>query len=208
MFVKTGRRVPAQERSKQRVERILDAAAQVFAEDGYDAATMEKIAERAETSIGSIYQFFPNKLAVFSALARRYHETLRRFFDELLEGPLLERPWPEVLDASIDAMTAWSENDPAYRAVWKGLAFTSQVIEEGEAINKEFAERLRTILAKKLPNLPAQKRPVVATMIVEILSAMMITGARRSPKEAKQLMTETKTLLRRYLEPFEAQGTR
>ena len=69
MFVKKrpeiDRRVPTQERARRRVARILDAAALVFAEQGFEAATMEDIAARAETSIGSIYQFFPNKLAIF-----------------------------------------------------------------------------------------------------------------------------------------------
>jgi hypothetical protein len=46
-------------------------------------------------------------------------------------------------------------------------------------------------------------RPVVATMMVEILTAMLIVSARR-PAEAKALMTETKALLRRYLAPYEA----
>ena len=86
------RRVPTQERAKQRVSRIIDAAAYVFAEEGFEAATMEGIAARAETSIGSIYQFFPNKLALFDALARHYHDKLRMFFDVLLGGPLLEQP--------------------------------------------------------------------------------------------------------------------
>src|SRR5689334_114565 len=100
-----GRRVPTQERAKKRVERILDAAAFVFAEQGYEAATMEDIAARAETSIGSIYQFFPNKLSLFTALTRHYHEKVRVFLDLLLAGPLLERPWAEILEAGIDALS-------------------------------------------------------------------------------------------------------
>src|SRR5688572_23230842 len=89
----TSRRVPSQERSRQRVERILESAAHVFAAHGYDAATMEAIALHAETSIGSIYQFYPNKRAVFRGLLGRYHEALKSWFDALLESPLLDLPW-------------------------------------------------------------------------------------------------------------------
>jgi len=196
------RRVPTQERSKKRVERIIDAAAHVFAEEGYDAATMEGIAERAETSIGSIYQFFPNKLSLFTALARHYHAKLRAFFDMLLGGPLLEQPWGDILDAGIDALVAFHEQEPGFRAVWVGLHLTEQVVAEGEAINREFAQRIEAVLAAKLHGLPPKMRPVVATMMVEVLTAMLIVAARR-PAEAKVLMAETKTLLRRYLAPYE-----
>lgn len=198
-----GRRVPAQERSKQRVERILESAAHVFAEAGYEAATMEAIAERAETSIGSIYQFFPNKLAVFHALARRYLDRVRELMDVMTQGPLLTHAtWPEILDASIDAWSEFHENDPGFHAVWVGLHLTEEVISEGEALNRELSRRLEAILAQKLPHLPARMRPIAATMIVEVFGAMLVVSARR-PADRRAMLRETKLMLRRYLEPYE-----
>jgi AcrR family transcriptional regulator len=200
--VDPARRVPMQERAKKRVERIIDAASHVFAEQGYEATTMEGIAARAETSIGSIYQFFPNKLSLLDALARHYHEKLRSFFDLLLGGPLIDQPWADILDTGIDAFAQFHQDEPGFRAVWVSLHLTAEVITEGEAINREFAKRIEAVLAQKLHGLPAKQRPVVATMMVEILTAMLIVSARR-PAEAKALMTETKTLLKRYLAPFD-----
>src|SRR3954454_13961534 len=136
------RRVPTQERSKKRVQKIVDAASLVFAEEGYEAATMEGIAARAETSIGSIYQFFPNKLSLFNALARHYHDKLRVFFDMLLARPLIEQPWADILDSGIDALMLFHAQEPGFRAVWVGLHLTEQVITEGEAINRDFAQRI------------------------------------------------------------------
>ena len=204
MFVKGGenRRVPLQERSKKRVERILDAAAHVFADEGYDAATMEGIAARAETSIGSIYQFFPNKLAVFNALAQSYHERLRLFFDALLTGPVLELPWPQLLDGGIDAFNAFHAKEPAFRAVWVSMHFTAESVAEGEAITREFAKRIEAILAAKLPAVPKAQRPAMATMVVEVLTAILIVCARR-PDEAEPLVRETKAMLHRYLAAYE-----
>ncbi|NJL20864.1 MAG: helix-turn-helix transcriptional regulator [Leptolyngbyaceae cyanobacterium SM1_3_5] len=51
------RRLPQQSRSQQRVAQILAAAAQVFAEVGYEAASTTMIAERGKTSVGSLYRF-------------------------------------------------------------------------------------------------------------------------------------------------------
>jgi AcrR family transcriptional regulator len=71
------RRRPVQERSRRTVGRILDAAAHVFAERGY-AATTNQVAEVAGVSIGSLYQYFPDKDALLVALHERHLDTVRR----------------------------------------------------------------------------------------------------------------------------------
>jgi AcrR family transcriptional regulator len=67
-----GARLPKRERGKQRVAALLQAAAAVFAEKGYDAATMTEIAARAGAPIGSLYQFFPAKEALADTLVKSY----------------------------------------------------------------------------------------------------------------------------------------
>jgi AcrR family transcriptional regulator len=73
-------RLPKQARSRERFDRILDAAAALFAEVGYDAVTADEIAARADTSVGGLYRFFPDKLAIFHALADRYFNQLQKLF--------------------------------------------------------------------------------------------------------------------------------
>src|SRR5579864_6425595 len=65
-------RAPKRERGKQRVAALLEAAAAVFAEKGYEAATMTEIAARARAPIGSLYQFFPAKEALADTLVQSY----------------------------------------------------------------------------------------------------------------------------------------
>lgn len=65
-------RRPQQERGQRRVEAILDAAAAIVAEEGAPAVTMHAIARRSETTIGSLYHFFPDRDAVFAALLERH----------------------------------------------------------------------------------------------------------------------------------------
>ena len=66
------RKLPKQARSQQRVDTILDTAAQLFEEVGYESATTNEIALRAGVPIGSLYQFFTNKDAILNALVERY----------------------------------------------------------------------------------------------------------------------------------------
>src|SRR5689334_13934961 len=102
------RRVPAQARSRERLERILDAAEEELGEVGYDGATMQSIAERAGTSIGSVYQFFPNKKVLIGAITERYLAAVRGLFETILTPEALMRPWSEVLDGAIEALFAFS----------------------------------------------------------------------------------------------------
>ncbi len=67
------RKLPVQERSRATVEAILEAAAQVLEQQGYAASTTNAIAKRAGVSIGSLYEYFPDKNAVFAALKEKLH---------------------------------------------------------------------------------------------------------------------------------------
>ncbi|MCU0491986.1 MAG: TetR/AcrR family transcriptional regulator [Chloroflexaceae bacterium] len=69
---KDRRKMPSQERSRFTVEAILDAAVQVFERHGYAAGTTARIAERAGVSVGSLYQYFPNKDAILVALVDQH----------------------------------------------------------------------------------------------------------------------------------------
>ena len=70
------RRVPVQGRSVARVQRMLDACAELVDEVGYEGLTTTLLAERAEVAIGSVYQFFPDKRAIVQALTLRTMEAL------------------------------------------------------------------------------------------------------------------------------------
>ncbi|WP_245850107.1 TetR/AcrR family transcriptional regulator [Mycobacterium angelicum] len=85
------RKQPKQERAAETRQRILDAAAHVFAEHGYAAGTTNRIAERAGVSIGSLYQYFPNKDAVLRALMDAHVDAGVRLLGERLSAGLPPR---------------------------------------------------------------------------------------------------------------------
>ncbi len=196
------RRIPLQERSQKRVERILAAAAELFVEMGYDATTTEAIAERAGTSIGSLYQFFPNKLALFDAISAQYLEGSKTLYDELLTPEAVDTPWESLLDRMLDAFADFHRTSVAFRAVWVNWKLSPEFIAAGEMLNQEFARRIELVLAKQATNLAKKDRAVVATMLVEITSAMLLVVVRRDKETGDRLLAETKTILRRYLAPY------
>lgn len=90
------RKKPAQQRSQQLVETLLEAAGQVIAERGLAATNTRLIAERAGISVGSLYQYFEDKDAVVAALMLRLTEDLNRMIEEEL---------PKLLDTDVRATT-------------------------------------------------------------------------------------------------------
>jgi AcrR family transcriptional regulator len=77
------RKRPSQERSRELVEWIVEAAARVVQRDGYEGLTTNHIAEEAGVSIGSVYQYFPTKDAILAELTRRHVEEGMGAFREI-----------------------------------------------------------------------------------------------------------------------------
>ncbi|MFO7558911.1 MAG: TetR/AcrR family transcriptional regulator [Desulfobacterales bacterium] len=103
----TPRKYPIQKRSRETVEVILEAATQVFIQMGYSAGTTNRIAERAGVSIGSLYQYFPNKDAILASLAERhltesFNEIVRMLDAFLNENEGMNRLVEKMIEAMLD----------------------------------------------------------------------------------------------------------
>src|SRR5215475_5320025 len=91
-----------QDRGRQRMESLLRAAEDVFAEIGYERATTNLIASRASVSPGTLYQFYPNKEALAEALAGRYAEELEGLHNTVFDGAIAAVPLAALIDATVD----------------------------------------------------------------------------------------------------------
>lgn len=81
----TPRKEPNQERSKETVENIVSATAHILEKDGFEKISTNRIAEKAGVSIGSLYQYFPTKDAIFSFMMERYVKSQTEMVDRLIE---------------------------------------------------------------------------------------------------------------------------
>jgi AcrR family transcriptional regulator len=123
---------PQREVGRQRVAELMEAAAAVIQERGFEAATMAEIATRADAKIGSLYRFFPNKDAVAEALMQHYAAVLKAEYDAVHAraaeaGPeeladilidLLVKLYPQnrAVTALLDSRTDWTEIRLRFRA--------------------------------------------------------------------------------------------
>ena len=81
----TARRIPRQQRARFTVAAILEAAAAVIDEEGWPQASTNRIAERAGVSIGSLYQYFPNKEAILAQLMEHHRTAVHRVIARSLD---------------------------------------------------------------------------------------------------------------------------
>src|ERR1051325_7945488 len=100
------RRIPQQPRARETVNAMLDAVARILRRDGIAAITTNRIAEVAGVSIGSVYQYFPDKRAIFLALHDRHVEQIGRLVERTLvahAASSLEDLVRALLEALIEA---------------------------------------------------------------------------------------------------------
>src|SRR5580692_3021593 len=104
---------PQQERSERRLAAFLDAAAELFAELGYDATTMTAIAERSGSSIGALYNYFPDKQAIALTLLNAYAQELEAHWKPLMEQAA-NLTHHEFANLFIERITDLARKRPAY----------------------------------------------------------------------------------------------
>ena len=112
----TPRKLPQQDRSKVTVDAILTAAAHILTEDGYDTASTNRIAERAGVSIGSLYQYFPNKEVIVTALRVRHIDEMAAIVESAL-NKFVNYPIEVALYELVKACVAAHAIDPTLHQV-------------------------------------------------------------------------------------------
>ncbi|HXV97773.1 MAG TPA: TetR/AcrR family transcriptional regulator, partial [Anaerolineae bacterium] len=167
------RRVPQQGRGQRRVDKILDTAAQLFTEIGYEAATTNAIAARADTSIGSLYQFFPNKEAILQALAARYLDQLRALYDQVLTAESAHLPLPALLDRIIDPLAEFKPAHPGFEPIFFGAHTSPSLAAAAEELHQAVIRRVEAIFAARAPQLEADQRRLYALISVAVVGALL-----------------------------------
>jgi len=165
----TPRKTPRQERSLRTVERILDAATRIFHEQGYAGATTNDIADEANLSIGSLYQYFPNKDAVLVALTKRHIESttsgLAKLLGQLPPDPDMER----IVRKVVDFLLTQHEHDDLHLLVMHEAPRTHEIniaLDQARSMLVDITSHLLTVRIED-----RQRRELIARMVVATIDA-------------------------------------
>jgi AcrR family transcriptional regulator len=199
------RSAPRQERSRRRYGSIVATAAELFATVGYEATTMEAIASAASTSIGSVYRFFPNKPAVFRAVASVALGQVEAVVFEVLElANTGTTRWQTLLDTTIDRLALVHREDPAVRAMLSNIQLYGEYADEDQKLTREFITATAGLFSVWAGSMPERDRQLVATMVVHTITGILVLAQREPAPLADAMLGQLKSMLHRYLEPWVA----
>lgn len=195
-------RAPVQDRSRQTVRFILEAAVQVFESQGIAGGTTARIAERAGVSVGTLYQYFPNKQAVLQALGEAHVAEAAAQIGALLARISGEDwPLPALLQAVVEVAVALHAGNPVlHRMLYEEGLLTADLRARVEALGVELSGIVAGLLARQ-PAVRAGDRHLMAWFVVETVEhfAHRLVIRPPPPDLAAGAVAELVVLLNRYL---------
>lgn len=194
------RKVPVQRRAEETRQRILDSAARIFATHGYAAGTTNRIAEAAQLSVGSLYQYFPNKDAILAELVRQH------VADGLAAlAPLLAEPpggdLTARLDALVGALIELHAHDPRlHQVLFEEAPRPADVLAELHAAEERTVGVLAEVLAAD-PDVTHPDPLVAARLAVTVVESLVhrLVARPEPPASTAVLRREIVHLVHAYL---------
>jgi AcrR family transcriptional regulator len=194
------RKTPSQRRSRLTVDAVLEAAARVFEERGYAGGTTNRIAERAGVSVGSLYEYFPNKDAIVVALAERHLEEQRRALRALLEEAPPGGDLADLLARFVAAVVDFHARRPSlHRILFEEAAHPPEAHACVLRYEEGLAHALEAVLSRA--RLPIDDPDTAAHLVVQATESLahrfVLRGIHDLDRE--RFAAELTRLLARYL---------
>lgn len=192
------RKQPQQARSRATIEAVLQAAAHILGERGWEGLTTNAVAELAGVSIGSLYQYFPNKLALVEAVRRRHFDDVLAVLRAAADGQL---PRSRRIEALVDGMIGVHSRYPAAHRVL--LEETPRAKEAG-ALHDRFAavlhRRYEAIVRVNGRRTFAAHRRVTARVLAAAVAGVVHGAASQGTLQSESLRLELLRLVDSYLQ--------
>jgi AcrR family transcriptional regulator len=191
-----------QERGKQRMESLLKAAEEVFAEVGFERATTNLIAARASVSPGTLYQFYPNKETMAESLAAQYAERLQALHAQAFDHRTRPQSLTALVDATVDPFLEFHRKAPAFDALFLVAAVSPELAGRVQLLHESVSARVTTLLEHRAPNATPDDVSWAGQGAVCVFRGMLplvssLKGSRRA-----RAVRELKIILARYLQPL------
>ena len=193
------RRSPSQQRSRERVERMLAAASALIAEQGSDAMRMGEVAERAGVSIGSLYQFFPDKRAIVWALAERYTAESQACISAALKDVGDVEGFKSAFSELVDIYYQLFLAEPVIRDVWSGTQADKALRALELADSRANAEFLVAVLKRLRPAADPVELETTAFLVWQMGEAAVRLAISVDREEGDRLVEAYKAMALREL---------
>lgn len=159
------RKLPRQQRSRDMVDRIVEAAREVLVTDGYERLTTNRVADRADVSPGSLYQYFPDKTAIVEEVTARYVDGLAEDVVAALVDHVHEDPEAMARTTAQALLTALEKDATLLRVVWQELPI-SRHLDDRLGLERRVRDVLRAYIGGRLPPQARRRDPARASWLI------------------------------------------
>lgn len=195
------RNEPVQARSTARLAALLDAAAAVVAEIGYERLTTAMVAERAGASIGTVYRYFPDRIAVLQALgARNLERALTRVNDVIADEK--HTNWAEALGAAYGSLVELFHSEPGFRSLRSGDVIDLHPASNDRTYNSILAEAMYNGLVARFDIVDSPEARFAFETSLEISDALAARAFARNPEGDESFMVVGRDVTFSMLAPF------
>lgn len=193
------RKRPVQERSRITWDAILQAAAHILVEDGYSGLTTNRVADRAGVSIGSLYQYFPNKESIVATLVEKQVEQDRRHLETMLEQ-IGEASLEEAVHQLVGALIHRCREEKALAAALREQiprVERSGTVQDALSLYEEMVAKL----LKERFQASAESLRMIVFMTVQAVDAILRTAVYEHPDWIEQpgFRDRLETLVEQFL---------
>jgi AcrR family transcriptional regulator len=182
----SSRKKPQQARSNDLVAAILEAALQVLAKEGAQRFTTTRVAERAGVSVGSIYQYFPNKASILFRLQSDEWRQTTTMLREMLEDT--RHPPLDRLRRLVHAFVKSECDEAEMRVALDDAAPLYRDAPEALEVRRASEGTMVKFMREVLPGVPRPKRDLASALIKSTLSAVGKEFS-ETPRTAKEIAT-------------------
>ena len=193
-FASGSRRSPQQARATQRRAKFLEVAAKLIGEQGYEIVTMMAIAAEAGASIGTLYDYFPDKRSVALALLSEYVEQADAHWAAILSGARTMTE-SELSELFIEGILTFVRAHPACLPLLTAPIGYSRTAEARQPLRRTIADALR----KTKPSISADRAFMSAQVIVQLMKGMLALYKQVAAKDEKAVTAEFKALMLAYV---------
>jgi AcrR family transcriptional regulator len=193
------RKVPVQARSTASVDAILEAAVQVLLKEGRERLTTRKVADRAGVSVGTLYQYFPNKSALLQAVLRNHLEGVAQTIDQVcreMKGAAVDAMATTLVEAFLKAKLAHVETSRALYSVSDDVR-GAEIARQNAARNIAAVAAMLESAKERLNDDPQVMASITLATMAGVSRRMLESGLRESELQAMQ--RGLVTMVRAYL---------
>ena len=194
------RNEPVQARSTARLASLLDAAASIIDEIGYERLTTAMVAERAGASIGTVYRYFPDRIVVLQSLSAR---SLGEFVEGTRATVLdsVHATWLDAIEASIVTMTTAFRSVPGFRSLRLGDVLDVRPALSAQSGSTVVAAAAATAISERF-GLPIEELTHHLEVVIVVTDALLSRAFAYDSHGDSKLIDEAMAISTAYLTGF------